>query len=506
MSDHHDLTVETQTGPVTGAVRDGVRTWFGIPYAAAPVGPLRFCAPVPAPAWDAPRDATSFGPLPLQKRGFEPIGGAGAKTPLSEDCLSINISAPLKSGDRLKPVVVWIYGGGFTLGGSRAPLYRGNHLVENGDVVFVSFNYRVGLFGFADFSQWSTPDSPIDTNLGLRDQIAALKWVQRNISAFGGDPEQVTIFGQSAGAACVTYLMTAPAAEGLFHRAFAMSPSALCVYSGARHALFARELITLLGVDPDQIAAANHALKTLDGARLIEAASRYYYDIAPDSQAGFLPSSPVIDGDILPMHPLDAFQNGTALKIPLVIGTMSREGAILDKALPVIPTRVNRLQAMFAEEAAGGVGQRLAKVYPGFPSKKRAVDIGGDFAFWLPAISIAAGHAQQADCWSYRFDYATPLTRLVFGEATHGLDLPMLFGTTSEGELGWFDLFCGRKSKAVSRRFQDVFLRFAHGAAPDWPRYDADRRATRIFDHQDRTENDPRQDRRLAFGAYRGPE
>ncbi|MDH6266001.1 para-nitrobenzyl esterase [Rhizobium sp. SG_E_25_P2] len=505
MTKSDDLTIKTRSGPVKGQIHDGVRTWFGVLYAAAPVGALRFRAPEPPPAWESVRDADSFGPLPLQKRGFEAIGGAGATTPMSEDCLTLNISAPLKISGKLKPVVVWIYGGGFTLGGSRSPLYRGNHLVEDGDVVYVSFNYRVGFFGFADFSRWGTPGSPIDTNLSQRDQIAALTWVQQNIRAFGGDPDRVTIFGQSAGAACVTYLMCVPAAHDLFHRAFAMSPSALSVYGSDRHALFARDLVSLLGVDPDNRDATNHALKIEDGARLIEAVSQYYYDIAPDKYPGMLPSSPVIDGDILPKHPIEAFQDGSAMKIPLVIGTMSREGAMLDKALPVIPTRANRLEAMFAEPGAGSFRDRIADVYRGFPSKKRAIDIGGDFTFWLPALQIAEGHSKHADCWSYRFDYATLLTRLVFGEATHGLDLPMVFGTTGEGELGRLDLFYRRRSKAVGHRFRTLFTQFAHGKNPDWDRYDTASRMTRIFDHQDRTEGDPRQERRLAWGIYRGP-
>lgn len=504
-SDAASLICRTQSGSVLGAVAGGVRTWSGIPYAEAPVGSLRFRAPQPPRPWQGVREAKAFGPLPVQKRGFEAIGGAGAATPMSEDCLTINVSAPADPSDRLRPVVVWIYGGGFSLGGTRTPLYRGDDLVQNGDVVFVSFNYRVGAFGFTDFSNWSTGDDLIDSNLGLRDQVAALRWVQQNIAAFGGDPDNVTIFGQSAGAASVTFLMCVPAAKGLFHRAFAMSPAGFSVYDRRRHAVFADDIIRMLGLDPDDRQATGQALKRLDSERLNAVAARFFYDIAPDKYPGLLPTSPVIDGDFLPVHPIEAFRGGHSARVPLVIGTMKREGAMLHKALPVISTRVSQLEAMFAQGAPDGLRQRLVAVYPGFPSKGTAIDMGGDLNFWLPALRIAEGHSKFADCWAYRFDYATPLTRLLFGAATHGLDLPMVFGTTGEGDLGKLDLFYRNRSKAVSQRFQGAFLDFAHGRTPGWRTYDADLRWTRIFDAEDREERDPGKATRLAWGDYRGP-
>lgn len=469
------------------------------------MGPLRFQAPQPPQPWQGVREAKAFGPLPIQKRGFEAKGGAGAATPMSEDCLTINVSAPVAPSCQPRPVVVWIYGGGFSLGGTRTPLYRGNDLVQNGDVVFVSFNCRVGAFGFTDFSNWSTDDDPIDSNLGLRDQVAALRWVQQNIAAFGGDTDNVTIFGQSAGAASVAFLMCVPVAKGLFHRAFAMSPAGFSVYDRRRHAVFADDIIRMLGLNPDDRQLTGQALKQLDCERLNDVAAQFFYDIAPDKYPGLLPTSPVIDGDFLPVHPIEAFSDGHAARVPLVIGTMAREGAMLHKALPVISTRVSQLEAMFAKGAPDGLRQRLVAAYPGFPSKGAAIDMGGDFTFWLPALRIAEGHSRFAECWAYRFDYATPLTRLLFGAATHGLDLPMMFGTTGEGELGKLDFFYRKRSKAVGRRFQGTFLDFVHGRTPGWRTYNADLRWTRIFDTEDREECDPRKANRLAWGEYRGP-
>ena len=502
--DVRELIVHTETGDVRGIVVDGVCTWRGIPYAAPPVNDLRFRAPQPATAWREVRDAGSFGPIPMQKRGFEAMCGAGARTPISEDCLTINVSAPMRHNSQLRPVVFWIYGGGFTLGGSRGELYRGNRIVLAGDVVFVSFNYRLGIFGFVDLSSWSTTDCQIDSNLGLRDQVAALQWVQRNIATFGGDPDNVTIVGESAGAMSVVSLMCIPSAAGLFHRAFAMSACGFTAYSQERHRLWAEALVKSLKLNPGDNTAVAHELKSLPAENLVTAASNFFYDTAPDAHPGVLPSSPVVDGDFLPRHPIDAFEDGTAHRLPLVIGTMSREGALLHRALPVICSRVSRLDAMF-EQTAPALRGRIIQAYPGYPSKKTAIDVAGDFTFWLPTVRIASAHSRLADCWVYRFDYAAPLTRLMFGEATHGLDLPMLFGTTGEGEMGRFDLFRRRSSKQISQRFQGTFLDFVHGRSPRWSRYDEQGRLTRIFDTIDREEGDPRRERRLAWADFKGP-
>ena len=504
-SDVGERIIHTESGAVRGVIADGMCVWRGIPYAAPPVANLRFQAPQCPSPWQGVRDGSSFGPLPVQKRGFEPIGGAGKRTPVSEDCLSINVSAPIDRGSGPRPVIFWICGGGFTLGGSRADIYRGNHLVCEGDAVFVSLNYRLGIFGFSDFSSWSTPDHPIDSNLGLRDLFAGLQWVKRNIAAFGGDPDNVTIVGESAGAMSVISLMCIPSAAGLFHRAIAMSACGFTAYNRERHRLWSEAIIKLLGLDPADKSAVARELKNLPADKLETAASRFFYDIAPDAYPGVLPSSPVIDGDFLPQYPVDAFEDGTAHRVPLVIGVMSREAALLDLALPVICSRVSRLDAMF-EQTKPAMRSRIIQAYPGYPSRKRAIDIAGDFTFWLPTVRIADGHSRFADCWVYRFDYATPLTRLLFQEATHGLDLPMLFGMTGKGEVGLLDLFSKRSSKEMSRRFQSAFLNFVHGRSPGWSRYNETARATWIFDKTDREENDPRRERRLAWADFRGPQ
>ena len=500
-TDPRDLLVETEYGAVRGVVADGVRSWRAIPYAAPPTGALRFQAPGAATPWSGIRDAAAFGPIPMQRRGFEHVAGAGKTTPISEDCLTINVSAPLSPPAGPRPVVVWIYGGAFLFGGSRGPLYRGDRLVKNGDVIFVSFNYRIGAFGFSDFREWSTPENPIHCNNGLRDQVAALTWIQRNISAFGGDPKQVTVVGESAGATSIISLMSIPSAADLFSRAFAMSTAAGMAYGPQRHHDWACEILRLLDLDPRDRKNTANALKTLPAEQISRASSKFFYEIAPDKYPGLLPASAVVDGEFLPLSPIDAFQAGRAAKIPLVMGTMSREGALLDKVLPLIPSRVSRLEHIFSQSDRQ-LQHRVSEAYPTYPSKRAAIDAGGDLTFWQPSLLVAEYHSRGAACWMYRFDYTTPLTRLSFGAATHGLDIPMLFGTTGEGFLGRLDLFRKAASKTVSRRFQKSLLDFVHHEQPGWPNYDADDRNTRIFDHVDRLDRDPRSERRLAWGSF----
>ena len=193
--------------------------------------------------------------------------------------------------------------------------------------------------------------------------------------------------------------------------------------------------IAALHLDPRDHKSVANALKTLPAEEICGASSHFFYDIAPDKYPGLLPASAVVDGDFLPLSPIDAFQTGRAMKIPMVMGTMSREGALLDKVLPLIPSRVSRSEEIFSQSDRQ-LHSRISVAYPGYPSKRAAIDAGGDLTFWQPSLLIAEGHSREAPCWMYRFDYTTPLTRLLFGAASHGVDIPMLFGTTGEGFMG----------------------------------------------------------------------
>ena len=236
--------VETAYGPVRGADDGPITSWKGVRYAAPPTGDLRWRAPQPPGKWTEVADASALGrvcPQPVEPRIPIDLGA-----PQGDDCLTLNIwaSSNIAAGDR-KPVMVWIHGGAYVLGSANQPLYNGRVLAAGGDVVVVTVNYRLGAFGFLDLSSFSTSGRRFDSNLGLRDVLLALQWVRDNIAAFGGDPDRVTLFGESAGAGIVTTLLTTPAGAGLFSAAIAQSSPATSVYDAVRGWRVAEEFLDI---------------------------------------------------------------------------------------------------------------------------------------------------------------------------------------------------------------------------------------------------------------------
>lgn len=223
-----------------------------------------------------------------------------------EDCLSLNVWSPGTGGDR-RPVMVWIHGGAYFRGASSQPVFDGRALAEKGDVVVVTLNYRLGVFGFGDFSSLNTDSHQFDTNVALLDMIAALRWVQANIASFGGDPDSVTVFGESAGGGAVTTLLTIPAAKGLFHRAIAESSPATSVYNQERAAHVAQVFLEILGGADDPV----DRLLTAGTDELLAASDELFARI-PAETPGTLAFGPIVDGDLLPDYPVNSFWNGTA--------------------------------------------------------------------------------------------------------------------------------------------------------------------------------------------------
>ncbi|TFC51277.1 carboxylesterase/lipase family protein [Cryobacterium sp. TMT1-21] len=516
------LEVRVGAGVVRGVRERGVRAWRGIPYAAAPVGQLRFRAPQPAGSWPGVRDAGSFGPVATQSHRGQFIG-AHPRIPQSEDCLNLNVLAPDEpdasvkqagpAGRRpLRPVMVFVHGGAYSVGSSREVPRQGEGLVRRGGIVYVSINYRLGALGYLDFSRYSTPERPFESNLGLRDQVAALEWVRDNIASFGGDPDAVTLFGESAGGNAVTTLMTVPAAAGLFHRAIAQSAPPNAVYSPEITAEWAGDFVSLLArrsgaagqADPGQPAPDPAALLiAADPARLAEATTDLTRR-APDRYPGTIPLSPVIDGDFLPERPLDAFRDGRAHRVPLIIGTNAREGSLFSGRIDILATTPKRISAVFGNTRKKA-RKALKAQYPGIPALRPALDFGGDFSFWYPSVRVGERHSRYAPVHFYRFDAAPRLLRAMGLDATHGLELFPLFDRLD----GWpgrgMTALGGRRQfQAVGRRMQDWWLAFAATGSPDaaWPRYDEVDRQTLIIDSVDRIESDPLGGRRRAWGAF----
>lgn len=491
---HVDLTVPTDSGMVRGAIHQGLPTWRGIPYAAPPVGDLRLRAPQPTKPWTGVRDASDWGNGSVQDPRVLLIRPGKSQLP-SEDCLNLNIQAPPVPGKK-RPVMVFIHGGAYLLGSSSMGLYNGKRLVRRGDIVYVSINYRLGALGYLDFTQFSTPERTFESNLGLRDQVAALEWVQRNIEAFGGDPDNVTIFGESAGGSSVVTLMATPAAKGLFARGIAESPGVDLVVSQTQADTFARDFTKLLGPSTILNATYEDLWRT----------SRHLTAKTMSTQPGLSPFGPTVDGDYLPKHPVDAFADGTAHRLPLIIGSNKREGTLFPKILDALPSDAARIEKYFLATDPDAKDRILAQ-YPGYPARAAAIDFGGDFVLWAPTIELASAASQQAPTYMYRFDYAPRAMKWAKLEATHMFELLAVFGYGA-GALGRALTLPGGKRgmAAVTNTVQREWLSFARTGKPTsaWPAYDTTDRTTLIIDDPSGLAHDPHRARRLAWAGHSG--
>lgn len=498
--------VEIAQGTLRGVLTPtGLRAFRAIPYAEPPVGNLRFRAPRPPQRWAGVLNAMHHGPVAPQRISHY-HSGAGPDTDQSEDCLTLSVLTPpdaapaapedTASGGALRPVIVWFHGGAFVRGAGSAPAFAGDALVDRGDVIMVNVNYRLGALGFLDFSQYSTPQRVFESNLALRDMVAALEWVQQNIAAFGGDPSNVTIAGESAGATAVTTLMCVPSAAGLFHRAIAQSPAVGGVYSAERAAGWARDFINwlhtteslavdaLLGAPPTELVAAGERLMRLT---LLET-------------PGALCMSPVVDGDFLPEHPIDVLTSGRAHPVPLLIGSTKHEGALFATVRPgLLPVSAEAINLMF-EITDPGAQLTVLSAYPGYPSKRARAQLVGDATFWVPGVQAAEGHTTVAPTFVYRYDFTTPALNIKGHGATHGTDLvPVLGNLTSSRGRAATVLGGAEDLAAVSARMQDHWLSFVRSGLVSWPVYDDIDRPTKIFNTTDRLISDPGRERRRAW-------
>ncbi|PJJ63348.1 carboxylesterase/lipase family protein [Compostimonas suwonensis] len=499
------LTVSTPSGPVRGTLANGVAAWKGIPYAAPPTGALRFRSPQPPEPWTEVFDASSYGPaapqLPNPAVAVDPALG------VDEDCLSINVWAPEPDG-RKRPVMVWVHGGAYFVGASSQRLYDATSLVTHGDLIVVTFNYRLGVFGFLDLSSLSTPGDEFETNLGLRDQIAALRWVRESIEAFGGDPERVTIAGESAGGGAVTSLMVSPAASGLFQRAIAESSPATSVYGPERSTQVAEAYLELLGVEAKDAAT----LRELPWKPLVEAAAALTNQHSTRFP-GTIAMAPVVDGDILPHYPVGAFQKGLAHPVPLLIGTNRDEAALFRyMKSPIFPTTATAINEMFAAIGSDHPGlvadeKLITDAYKGFPRRSAAMEIARDAAFRMPTLWLAEAHSRTAPVYLYRFDQTTPMLAIAGIGASHGTELAYVWGNFELSKKDPTFRLGGRKdADQVSQRMQARWAAFIHGEAPDgdglvdWRPFTADDRATLLIGKHDELADDPDATIRAAWG------
>jgi para-nitrobenzyl esterase len=495
--------VRVTGGLVRGVHRGHSLAWRGIPFAAPPVGPLRFRAPRTVTPWRGIRDASTFGLVaPQALRGQ--FRGSGPGIPSGEDCLTINVlrAARPSSPPRNLPVMVFIHGGGYSTGSSRDFAGQGEAFVRSGRIVYVSFNYRLGALGYLDFSRYSTPERPIESNLGLRDQVAALNWVRDNIGAFGGDPANVTVFGESAGGNAVTTLFATPSAEGLFARGIAQSSPAGAVYTPDITGRWAGEFVTILrartGTADDRAPA--ELLAHTPATELVSAAVALQIH-TPDAYPGMFCLAPVADGEFLPLRPLDAFKAGKAHRVPLIIGTNDREGSIFRGRIDILPRSAGRIRSVF-QGAPRSARAPMHAAYPELPARRAAADFGGDFGFWFPSVKVADHHSRFAAVYSYRFDVAPRLLKVIGLDATHGVELYALFDPDDSPLIRAMTILGGREPfSRAGQRMRDHWLEFvtAGTVPPAWPAYDESERLTMVIDTADRVESDPRRQRREAW-------
>ena len=541
---HDDDSVDVRIvgGVVRGVRERGLLAWRGIPYAAAPVGRLRFASPAGAAPWEGIRDASAFGAIAPQAPGNPLIHPPAAAIAADEDCLTVNVHAPVwdDHGSTPLPVMVYIHGGGYAAGSSRDFSGQGEGFVRDGRVVYVSFNYRLGPLGYLDFSRYSTTERVFASNLGLRDQVALLGWVRDNIAAFGGDPANVTVFGASAGGNAVTTLMATPSAAGLFARAIAQSPPPNAVYPPSLAAQWATEYVEILGELVDARARARarlrmqvrrdrdrdssgegddggdgdgeaggirrepHELLATAAPTDLVAACGILQARTPDAHPGTFCLAPVIAGEFLPRNPMRAFRDGTAHRVPLIIGTNDREGSFFRRRIDILPRTPTRIEALFAR-APVGAREGMRAAYPGLPARRPAADFGGDYGFWFPSTRIADFHSRYAPAWSYRFDVAPRLLEMLGLDATHGVEMFALFDRTDLALARIMTALGGNEAYAAAgERMRTMWLRFAADAQPGdgWPRYDERERATLVIDEVDRIELDPRRVRRRAWNRF----
>jgi para-nitrobenzyl esterase len=500
------LVVETAHGPVRGGNYGSVRVWKGIRYAAPPVGALRFRAPQLPERWTEAADATRYGPACPQP--VFPNMPLDLGAPQGEDCLRLNVwaSSDTEPGDG-KPVMVWLHGGAYVLGSGSQALYDGRRLAGGGEVVVVTVNYRVGALGFLDLSSFSTSRRRFDSNVGLRDVLAALCWVRDNIAAFGGDPGKVTLFGESAGAGIVTTLLASPAAEGLFARAIAQSSPATSVYDRGRAVRVAETVLDRLGVDADRLPDVPTAV--------LLAASQEVFDEVPVRNPGILAFVPIIDGELLDDYPVKRAQQGRSLPVPLIIGTNRHEAALFrlmrSRLMPITPRAIT---SMFDEIAAEQPDLRLpteeqiGSTYSRLRRRARSLSIATDVGFRMPSVWLAEGHAQVAPVYLYRFDYATPLLKLLLVNAAHATELPYVWGNLGGPKDPTLKLGGARTARAVSKRVRTRWVNFAtrgdpagQPGEPEWTRYRPAERACLIVGKRDRVVHDVDAHIRAAWGT-----
>jgi para-nitrobenzyl esterase len=509
-----DVIAETKYGKVRGTVQNGVYSFKGIPYGGPTGGENRFMPPTPPKPWPGIRDATNYGLSCWQvvegfnKLEYDLLGAIGGDT-MSEDCLVLNVWTAGLDDNGKRPVMVWLHGGGFFEGsGDALPCYDGTSLAKTQDVVLVTVNHRLGVFGYLHLGEIAGERYATSGNAGMLDLVAALEWIHDNIVRFGGDPGNVTIFGVSGGGAKVCNLMAMPAAKGLFHHAIAESGIALRAKTIDEATQTARNFLDVLGVSPANIDVL-HKMRAdmLYGAWMALPPVPWI----PTGKAQF---GPVLDGISIPLHPFDPVAAPTASDVSLMIGTNKDEmnfmlyrdprfgkyddetmrqgiiGSLKGRLIDITPEQVESLVAIYGHNRPGATPHDLLIAITS--------DIHRNGSIRIAERKIAGG---PAPVYMYLLTWESPALNGML-KACHVLEVPFVFNNV-EPAIGLIG--DGPERFTLARAMSGAWAAFArcgdpsHDGIPRWPAYTTEKRATMIFDNTCRVENDPRREERQAW-------
>ena len=509
-----DGIVSTRYGRVRGVEDGGVWRFSGIPYAAAPVPGGRFLPPAEPESWTGVRDGSAFGPIAPQAQAGPGSYVPGDPTEQAEECRSLNIWTSACDGGR-RPVMVFLHGGAFLSGGGSGVMYRGGVLARRG-VVVVTLNYRLGALGFLAHPGLADPGRVGFGNWGLADQLAALGFVRAHAEVFGGDPANVTVFGESAGAISVCDLIGMPAAKGLFRRAIVESGVAFAAPPAVAGRI-AERLADSLGLKE----VSREAFEAVPLAELIVAQQQ----VSAGVDAGLgMPFAPVVDGGLLPRHPADLIAGGASAGVELLAGTNRDEFKFFSFVAPQIAeldlAGLESLVGRYLRNAGLRRPIDASSVVERYGSARRArgepaapldlLDaIAGDWIFRIPLLRLLDAHRSHTPAtYAYRFDWESPFAAGALG-ACHALELPFVFGSVREPLIGIF-AGAGEDALALSERMQASWIAFATRGDPSpagdgtWPRYEAPHRATMVFDRQDRVLRAPQEEERCFWEEHLG--